>query len=532
MDKLPADQRDAAAEAFRFLVTSSGRKIALSSEELREFSDAPAVPLDPALEHLERERILRPIPSSEPDGVARHELYHDVLAPAILDWRRRHVDERSERGLAQARERTRRLEMRNRRLGAAVIALTAVAVALALYVWDPLPMQRLELRTVDARFSVRGARDPDPRLVLIAVDDKTLAQLHARPEMMASPPNRPPAKTARRTLRRDAYARMLDRLREGRPAAIALDVIFENQWRDHRQDRALLQAFRATRDRLVLPFRGFTVEPGPDGKPNVVPDLLNWSRLATKLRTGFAGLPEDRDDHNRRTNYTVDATYQTDTGDAVNVDTFSLAAAEVARGRPLRARDRPTAPQRAWGGQSEDTTWIDFRGPPGSIRRLSALDLIEGRVTAGEFADKIVMIGVVGRGSTDVQRTPLDSGRGMAGPELQANAIDTILHGAPLRDVPALVDILVIVVLACVPAIVSLSASRIAVSAATVVLAAVFVLVAQLTFNDGWIIPIVVPLAALATSALAVAVLVAVRILRRRRLIRARSEPDDSLSSV
>jgi CHASE2 domain-containing sensor protein len=120
----------------------------------------------------------------------------------------------------------------------------------------------------------------------------------------------------------------------------------------------------------------------------------------------------------------------------------------------------------------------------------------------------------------------------MAGPELQANAIDTILHGAPLRDVPALVDILVIVVLACVPAIVSLSASRIAVSAATVVLAAVFVLVAQLTFNDGWIIPIVVPLAALATSALAVAVLVAVRILRRRRLIRARSEPDDSLSSV
>ena len=38
--ELPADQRDAAADAFRFLVTSNGRKIALSSEELREFSDA------------------------------------------------------------------------------------------------------------------------------------------------------------------------------------------------------------------------------------------------------------------------------------------------------------------------------------------------------------------------------------------------------------------------------------------------------------------------------------------------------------
>jgi hypothetical protein len=86
--KLPEDQRDAAATAFRFLVTSSGRKIALSSEELREFSDADGAALEPALEHLERERIVRPVPSEERGGVARHEIYHDVLAPAILAWPR------------------------------------------------------------------------------------------------------------------------------------------------------------------------------------------------------------------------------------------------------------------------------------------------------------------------------------------------------------------------------------------------------------------------------------------------------------
>ena len=59
MAELPEEQRDAAAAAFRFLVTSGGRKIALSSEELREFSDADAAPLEAALEHLERARILR-----------------------------------------------------------------------------------------------------------------------------------------------------------------------------------------------------------------------------------------------------------------------------------------------------------------------------------------------------------------------------------------------------------------------------------------------------------------------------------------
>jgi CHASE2 domain-containing sensor protein len=292
-----------------------------------------------------------------------------------------------------------------------------------------------------------------------------------------------------------------------------------------------LAAMRATRDRLVLPFRGFTVEPGPGG-PAVVPNLLNWSLLGTRLHSGFAGLPEYRDDHNRRTNYKVDATYESDTGDSVKVDTFSLAAAEVTRGGALRADDLPTAARRAWGGQSEDTTWIDFRGGPGNIRTVSALDVINGRVAAGAFADKVVVIGVMRRGGADVQRTPLDGGRGMAGPELQANAIDTIVRGAPLRDVSRLVDILLIVVLACVPALVGLRASRLAVPATIVVLAAVFLIVAQLAFNGGWIVPVVVPLAALAASALTLAVVVAARLVRRRRMLRARGEPDDSLLPV
>jgi CHASE2 domain-containing sensor protein len=504
MDKLPADQRDAAASAFRFLVTSSGRKIALSSQELREFSDAPGAPLEPALEHLERERILRPIPSSEPDGVARHEIYHDVLAPAILDWRRRHIEERTERGLAQARERARRLEVRNRRLAAAVIALTAVAVALALYVWDPVPMQKLELQTVDARFSVRGSRAPDPRLVLIAVDDKTLAGL---------------GREYTGNISRANYARLLDRLRKDRPAVIALDVIFSGA-RGRRGDRALLEAIRATGKRLVLPYAGFTLAKGTYGV--VLPDLFGRPSViaATEARTGFAGVPEDRDEHNRRTDYTVDGTTR-DTATAVSLETFGFAAADVTRGGALQADELPTAPRRAWGGQSEDTTWIDFRGPPGTVRRVSALDVLNGRVAPGAFAHKIIVVGVIRRGGEDRQRTPLDGGRSMAGPELQANAVDTIVRGAPLRDSSWLIDILAILGLAGIPALASLSASRIAVPAAIVGLAAVFLAVAQLAFNGGWIIPVVVPLAALAASALAVAVLVATRTLRRRRVARA-----------
>jgi CHASE2 domain-containing sensor protein len=496
MAQLPADQRDAAAAAFRFLVTSGGRKIALSSDELREFSDAGAAPLEPAIDHLERERILRPIPAPEPGGVARHEIYHDVLAPAILDWRRRHVEQRAERRVAQARARARRLEVRNRRLAAAVIGLTAVAVALALYIWNPLPMQRLELRTVDARFSVRGALGAGPRLVLVSVDNRTLARLHRPGDS--------------RVLQRASYARMLDRLRADRPAAIALDVIFEGA-RGPRGDRALVAAIRATHDRLVLPFRAFSVVPAGAGYA-IRPDLFGRPSVlrATKVQTGFAGLPEDRDDHNRRTNYEVDTTA------GVSTQTFAFAAADVARGGALNAGELPTSARRAWGGQSETTTWIDFRGPPGTIRRMSALDVLDGRVAPQAFAGKVVVIGLA-RDPKDLHQTPFDGGHRMPGPEVQANAIDTILRGAPLRDVSRLVDILVILVVACVPALISLSTSRVAGALVIAGLAAVFLAAAQLAFYAGWIVPVVVPLAALAVAAIAVAGVAAARAIRRRR---------------
>ena len=113
--------------------------------------------------------------------MARREIYHDVLAPAILDWRRRHVEERrreeSERRLAEAGERARRLEVRNRRLAAAVIALAGSPSRSRCTCGIRSRCSALELGTVDARFSVRGAQDPDPRLVLIAVDNRTVARL-------------------------------------------------------------------------------------------------------------------------------------------------------------------------------------------------------------------------------------------------------------------------------------------------------------------------------------------------------------------
>jgi adenylate cyclase len=162
---------------------------------------------------------------------------------------------------------------------------------------------------------------------------------------------------------------------------------------------------------------------------------------------------------------------------------------------------------------------------------VSALDVLDGRIAPRSFAGKVVVIGKIQRG-VDVHRTPLDKGRGMAGPELQANAIDTILRGVPLRDASWMVDVLIILVLACAPALATLSRSRFAVPVAIVAPALLLLAVAQLAFNAGWIIPVVLPLAALAASAVAVGVLLAARALRRRRFAPVSSEPDDGLLSL
>jgi CHASE2 domain-containing sensor protein len=502
--KLPEDQRDAAATAFRFLVTSSGRKIALSSEELREFSDADGAALEPALEHLERERIVRPVPSEERGGVARHEIYHDVLAPAILDWRRRHVEERrrteAEGRLAQARQRARRLEVRNRRLTSAVIALAAVAIGLALYLWDPEPVQRLELSTIDTRFSVRGSSAPDSRIVMIAVDDRTLKRFHA----------------TRPVLPRGQYARMLERLRQGPPAVIALDVVFQGK-QELRGDLALLDAMRVTRGRLVLPFVDFGVE-GGTARPELLgrPDTVE----RTGVTTGFAGLPNDRDGQERRADYEVAA--QGSNQAEVRMATFAFAAARVARAAGLSRQvdDVPTAKRRAWGGQTESTTWIDFRGPSGTFRRVSALDVLDGRIPARDFRNKAVVIAVMAHGSPDVHhRTPLDSA--MPGAEVQANALDTMLRGQPLRDVPQLLDILAIVLLASLPVVAALRWSAPATAAVIAALAVALLVAAQLAFQSGWMVAVVVPLVALTASTLGIAGVGAGRLMMHRRTQRA-----------
>jgi WD40 repeat protein len=145
---LPDEERDTAVDLFQHLVTPSGTKIVHAASDLALMVNRPGEQVAGLLAKLAGgdTRIVRHVPpppgKSEPDD--RYEIFHDVLAPAIIDWRRRALEQR--RAAEDARERERlererrlaeeraREEARRRRsfqrLAGGALALFVVAVLL------------------------------------------------------------------------------------------------------------------------------------------------------------------------------------------------------------------------------------------------------------------------------------------------------------------------------------------------------------------------------------------------------------------
>jgi len=118
MTKLSHNERETCAGMFRFLVTPKGAKIAHATEDLVSFAESPPEEVKPLLKKLDDARVLRRIFPPE-----RYEIFHDVLAPAVLDWRTRYVQarERAEaesRAAVEAAEKEKRL-LRDRELAQA-----------------------------------------------------------------------------------------------------------------------------------------------------------------------------------------------------------------------------------------------------------------------------------------------------------------------------------------------------------------------------------------------------------------------------
>lgn len=440
LDGLPPRSRLIAARAIRYLITPSGTKIAHTPSDLASYTDLPEGRVSDMLERLCEQRIMRPLAPPEGSRERRYEVFHDLLAEPILEWR--------------ARFEAQRLRSRMRWLLASVIAATTAALAVVAYSIDPAPLHRLELKTLDARFAVRGTIAPDRDIVIVDLDEHSLEVLGHGQKTKALRPD---------------YARLFDLLLADAPKVIADDIEFEERG----NEQQLLDAIGKANGRIVLAAERFDSEGdvalfGREG--------FFGSRKLLRERgadAGYDGFPIDPGGVYRRMWRKAPAS---------ELKSLSVVVAEKA--------DPGSVPP--FSGEA----LIDYHGPPRTFPTVSMVKVLDGEVPAGVFKDKIVLFGTSAPSGEDLRRTSVTGGKTMPGVEIQANAISTVRHGLALRDAGVGITILLIVALSLTPLLVVPFPSWAALAIFVGMVGACLALI-QLLFDGGVYMQIVYPLLAL-----------------------------------
>ncbi|MFQ6672526.1 MAG: CHASE2 domain-containing protein, partial [Candidatus Tectimicrobiota bacterium] len=357
------------------------------------------------------------------------------------------------------------------------LGLTAAMVALKSV--DPYPLRLAELKYYDWRYSkLRGPRAPTGRVVICAIDEKSIDELGRWPWP------------------RHIQADLLKAIKGYGAVAIGYDVIFSEPddsggltalqaiWRDLRQQpdtpeavsTLLSQAVKeADRDRLFADVlqssegvvMGYFFHMSPIGLAHLGPrvqeegyQLIRRSKYpivrqqsgasddvvkrAYAVETGIAPIAKaapvaghfnfipDEDGALRwiplvikyRDQYFPPLPLQmlrqylkaTGASSALMLDMDSSGIVQVKLG--------------PWKIPTDERGWmlINYLGPRSTLPHISATDIYHRRLPDGAFRDRMVIVGATAAGIYDLRVTPFDSN--MPGPEIHGTVIENILGGS------------------------------------------------------------------------------------------------------
>lgn len=295
------------------------------------------------------------------------------------------------------------LASRPRRLLAEWAAVSGCATVLAAALLLTGASARLDNIIYDA--ALRSApRAADPGVIIVAIDDRSLAELGAWPWP------------------RRLHAALIDQLAQAGARAVGYDVLFVEPSPD---DAELARAVAAA-GRVCLPV--LIEAPGPDGDSfRVVAPVGALAGAAAGL--GHVDLDYDPDGVSRRANLAQ-------TAGGRGVGHLMRCLRDVGRHGRLAEPHLP----RPDGGRSlvrGDTVLIPYGGRPGRVRTVSAVSVIRGEVPADFLRGRHVIVGATAAGLHDRHSTPVSTdNEAMAGVEVQANLLEGLLSGRFIRIAP------------------------------------------------------------------------------------------------
>jgi adenylate cyclase len=346
-----------------------------------------------------------------------------------------------------------------------LVAAGVVSLAIAITAYGFHALKRADLSTVDARFSIRGDRTPPSDIVFVKIDTDSFDELNTQ---FPFP--------------RKLHAQAIDNLARDGAKVIGYDVQFtEPSAHPAQDDRLVASAKRA--GNVVLA----TTETTAKGETNIFDFGGPCDLKCSGATPSDTLLPNDPGNIIRRFEYEID-----------HLATFPMAVAAAANGRPVKP---PSGSKSAW---------IDYVGPPGTIKSIPFWRVSKGQFPPGTFRGRIVVIGASAPSLQDLHPTSTTGQDEMPGPEILANAIDTVERGFPLSASPDWVNILIIVIMGATPVLLALLMRGTRAALLSLGLVALFAIVAQLLFNSGKIVSVLYAGIAALLSTIAVLIIYAI----------------------
>jgi adenylate cyclase len=319
------------------------------------------------------------------------------------------------------------------------------------------PLERLELLLFDQLFELRGLRPPTTPIVIVMIDESSFQELNLQWPFP-----------------RALHGKLIDRISADHPLVIGLDIIFDVDSRfGPEDDRALGGAIAragnvvlglalAQDETLVIDDRGRALGPQREVVNMPLPVIRDGAAAI-----GPFNVPPDADSHVRRVPIRVRVPHP-------QTRYEWLLAFDAQLHRQLSAAGFPTRPL-----PGVEEILVNFRGRLTDFARVPYYRVVNNEVPPGEFRDKIVLIGPTSEILHDVFATAFAAGGDMPGVVIHANALETLIRGDRIREVPKLAT----TVLAAVAALAgSLLAVRLRAFRALVVVVIVWVAAAVVAF--------------------------------------------------
>lgn len=346
-----------------------------------------------------------------------------------------------------------------------------ILTALALSASVGGPLHRLELWAIDARFALQPIRPPDPRLLLVLLDDASLS-----------------ADESPLSQRGDEFGRRLDAVFDVGARAVALDILAPREWG---RSEAFANLVLRHADQLTLAAAAGPASDalGPESVANLTAVALGAERVAAVF--GLVNVQEDPDGIVRRSRL-----HYVDRDGTRRWTLAARAAATLAGPRILESHE-------------SSLVWVQHAVDWQRIPRVSWKDL-EGRAKSEPqlFRGKLVLVGADFAGSGDLDhRIPSrpSSPAVVPGVVLHALMASSILdQGLRYREVSRTPTVLVLWLALSLVLGGTLVVPRPAwLAPGIALLTGLHVLLAVLVFRSGNVVPVVAPLVG-AASALAV----------------------------